>query len=162
MASDYEVGYGRPPKHTRFKKGQSGNPRGRPKGRKNRGSVVREAIEREVTIRENGKTRKVTVFEALVESMVSKALKGSINDQIKLIGLIEKHVPEKLKDIRDEISHIRVELVASDGNGRPANKRFLTDQYQKRQDIAVSQDEEDPDLIAAWKATGIDDETEAN
>ena len=32
MARDYEIGYGRPPKHTQFKKGQSGNPEGRPKG----------------------------------------------------------------------------------------------------------------------------------
>ncbi len=85
MSNDYTVGYGKPPEHTRFQKGRSGNPAGRPKGRRNKGSVVREVIERKVTIRENGKARKVPVFEALVESMVAKALKGSFNEQIKLI-----------------------------------------------------------------------------
>ena len=60
---------------------------------------MREIIERKVTLRENGKTRRVSVFEALVESLVAKALKGSVNDQIKLVQLIEKHAPEQLEDI---------------------------------------------------------------
>ena len=99
MSEDYEVGYGRPPRHTQFPKGQSGNPRGRPTGVRNKGSVVREVIERRVTIRENGIQRTVTVFEALVEKLVSKALQGSVNDQIKLIQVIEKHAPEQFEDI---------------------------------------------------------------
>ena len=99
MSEDYEVGYGRPPRHTQFPKGQSGNPRGRPTGVRNKGSVVREVIERRVTIRENGIQRTVTVFEALVEKLVSKALQGSVNDQIKLIKLFEKHAPEQFEDI---------------------------------------------------------------
>ena len=99
MSEDYEVGYGRPPRHTRFPKGRSGNPAGRPRGCRNKRSVVRGIIERKVTLRENGKTRRVSVFEALVESLVAKALKGSVNDQIKLVQLIEKHAPEQLEDI---------------------------------------------------------------
>ena len=99
MSEDDEVGYGRPPQHTRFPKGRSGNPAGRPRGCRNKRSVVREIIERKVTLRENGKTRRVSVFEALVESLVAKALKGSVNDQIKLVQLIEKHAPEQLEDI---------------------------------------------------------------
>ena len=97
MMEDYEVGYGKPPKATRFKPERSGNPKGRPRGHGNQRSVIREVIDRKVTLRENGRTRRVSVFEALVESLVAKALKGSINDQIKLIRLIEKHAPEKLE-----------------------------------------------------------------
>ena len=97
MMEDYEVGYGKPPKATRFKPERSGNPKGRPRGRRNKRSVIREVIDRKVTLRENGRTRRVSVFEALVESLVAKALKGSINDHIKLIQLIEKHAPEKLE-----------------------------------------------------------------
>ena len=41
---DYDVGYGKPPRHTRFKKGQSGNPRGRPSGSKNLATVLSEAL----------------------------------------------------------------------------------------------------------------------
>ena len=97
MMEGYEVGYGKPPKATRFKPERSGNPKGRPRGRRNQRSVVREVIDRKVTLRKNGRTRRVSVFEALVESLVAKALKGSINDQIKLIQLIEKYAPEKLE-----------------------------------------------------------------
>ena len=116
MSEDYEVGYGRPPRHTQFPKGQSGNPRGRPTGVRNKGSVVREVIERRVTIRENGIQRTVTVFEALVEKLVSKALQGSVNDQIKLIQFIEKHAPEQLEDIdlvRPDLSALSDEDLAA-------------------------------------------------
>ena len=41
---DYEVGYGKPPRHTRFTKGQSGNPRGRPPGAKNLKTLLSEAL----------------------------------------------------------------------------------------------------------------------
>jgi hypothetical protein len=41
---DYEVGYGKPPRETRFAKGQSGNPRGRPSGAKNFATLLREAL----------------------------------------------------------------------------------------------------------------------
>lgn len=111
MSDDDDVGYGKPPRHTRFEKGRSGNPKGRPKGGRNKGSVIRSIIDRKVTVRENGRKRRVTVFEALVESMTAKALRGSINDQIKLLQLIEKHAPEKLRDGRAEDHRVIVEFV---------------------------------------------------
>lgn len=155
---DYEVGYKKPPKRTRFSKDQSGNPKGRPKGRKNKGSVIREIIERKVTIGKNGKEQKVTVFEALVESMVSKALNGSINDKVKLIQLIEKHLPEKLKDMENEVSKIVIEFVDSDGYGRPADRSMWEDWHWEVHAEQVAERNKNPEVIAAWKAAGFDDE----
>src|SRR5260370_31334050 len=57
---DYEVGYGKPPLHTRFKKGQSGNPRGRPRGAKNFTSLVSDALDQRVVVTENGKRREIS------------------------------------------------------------------------------------------------------
>ena len=57
---DYEVGYRNPPHHTQFKKGQSGNPRGRPCGSKNLKTLVNEVLNELVTITENGRRRKIT------------------------------------------------------------------------------------------------------
>jgi hypothetical protein len=63
---DYEVGYGKPPRHTRFAKGQSGNPRGRPCGAKNFTTLLEEALDEPVTVTENGGRRKVSKRQAIV------------------------------------------------------------------------------------------------
>ena len=67
---DYEVGYGKPPHHTRFKTGRSGNPRGRPCGSKNLKTLVSEALNEPVIITENGRRRKITKREAIVRQVV--------------------------------------------------------------------------------------------
>ena len=68
---DYEVGYGKPPHHTRFMKGQSGNPRGRRCGSKNLRTLLSEALNEPVTITENGRRRKITKREAIVREVVN-------------------------------------------------------------------------------------------
>ena len=79
---DYEVGYGRPPAHTQFKKGQSGNPRGRPKRQEEEMSDImhRVAMER-ITITINGKRQSMTWAELLARENLNKARKhiGSMN-----------------------------------------------------------------------------------
>jgi len=67
---DYEVGYRNPPHHTQFKKGQSGNPRGRPCGSKNLKTLVNEVLNELLTITENGRRRKITKREAIVRQVV--------------------------------------------------------------------------------------------
>ena len=62
-ARDYKVGYKKPPLHSRFKKGQSGNPRGRPRGAKNFSSVLNDALNQPVFVTENGRRRKISKRE---------------------------------------------------------------------------------------------------
>jgi hypothetical protein len=76
MAEEEKVGYGKPPKAHRFKPGQSGNPKGRPKGRKNRRTVITEQLDRMTMIRENGKPVRLTVRELLGKVLVNQAAKG--------------------------------------------------------------------------------------
>src|SRR5437764_13209619 len=71
--SDYEVGYSKPPQHTRFAKGQSGNPRGRPSGAKNFTTLLREALNEPVIVTENGGRRKVSKRQAIVTQLVNRS-----------------------------------------------------------------------------------------
>jgi hypothetical protein len=76
---DEEVGYRNPPRHTRFKKGQSGNSAGRPRKEKTAPdfeSQARAALRETVRIREGGKTKKVTTAVAIAKSVVAQASKG--------------------------------------------------------------------------------------
>ncbi|OUS36931.1 hypothetical protein A9Q94_07590 [Rhodobacterales bacterium 56_14_T64] len=85
---EFEVGYGKPPKNTRFKKGVSGNPNGRRKGTKNVGSMVRETFMRKITITENGKKKRVPVLEALLRQLVNGALKGEVRHMDRVLKLL--------------------------------------------------------------------------
>jgi len=60
------VGYGRPPVATRFRKGVSGNPRGRPKGSRNFATIVAATLGERLTITENGRRKRITKLEAAV------------------------------------------------------------------------------------------------
>jgi hypothetical protein len=71
-----KVGYGNPPKTHRFKPGRSGNPRGRPKGAKNEATILRDLMRRKIQMRQDGRTRTVTVLEAMLLRFAEDALKG--------------------------------------------------------------------------------------
>src|ERR1700726_5180683 len=70
---DYEGGYRKPPGHTRFTKGRSGNPRGRSPGAKNLKTLLSEALNACVIVSDNGGRRKITKPEAITTHLVNPA-----------------------------------------------------------------------------------------
>jgi Family of unknown function (DUF5681) len=73
---DYEVGYGKPPKHSQFPNGQSGNSKGRPRGSKNKATLFDEALDERITITENGKRRKITKRKAGYKQLANQVAQG--------------------------------------------------------------------------------------
>jgi hypothetical protein len=86
--SDYEVGYGRPPKDGRFKSGKSGNPNGRPKGQRNLRTVLEETLKQRVKVREGDRVRSLSKLDSVVLNIVHKAIQGDPKAQVNLINLM--------------------------------------------------------------------------
>jgi hypothetical protein len=81
----YEVGYKKPPKHTRFQPGQSGNPNGRPAGSKSFRTLIDRELSTKVTVREGGRVLHLTKRELLVKQMIKKAIEGDHRSQQTLL-----------------------------------------------------------------------------
>lgn len=93
--SDYAVGYGKPPKKGQFKPGQSGNPKGRPKACKNFSTVLVNELSERLTVKEGGKTRRLTKMEAVTKQLVAKALKGDARALGELFRQIKAYWPDE-------------------------------------------------------------------
>jgi hypothetical protein len=97
---NYTVGYGKPPKDTQFKKGHSGNRKGRPKGATNKVTedgilthIAREAY-REISVNDGTKTLTLPLVIVFIRSLMQKAAKGDLRAINKALELLEK-VEEK-------------------------------------------------------------------
>jgi hypothetical protein len=84
----YEVGYGKPPKHAQFKKGQSGNLQGRPKGTLNLATVLDRTLREQVVINENGQRKTITKMQAAVKQLVNQAASGDLAALRQLMALV--------------------------------------------------------------------------
>lgn len=125
MSEDDEIGYGKPPKKHRFKKGQSGNPRGRPKGSRNLLTDVREVLNLRVSVRKDGAATKMSTQRAVLHRLGEKALKGDQRAIEKVIDLAG-HVME-----RDEMRNHEHDLTQNDHD---ILARFLERQEGKSDD----------------------------
>jgi hypothetical protein len=86
----YRVGNKKPPLHTRFKRGRSGNPKGRPKGRFNFARVLMEELGRSVHVVKNGKPVKFTNDKLFAASLVKDAITKGPQDKALLLKAIQQ------------------------------------------------------------------------
>ena len=86
----YNVGFGKPPKGGMFQKGQSGNPKGRPKGVKNFKTELVSVLRSKVTVTVAGKPKSVSVVEAALMRLREKALKGDLRALEIVLGYAEE------------------------------------------------------------------------
>jgi hypothetical protein len=106
----YEIGYGKPPSGTRFAKGQSGNPKGRPKGSINLATIMSKVGRRRIKVKVNGCTKTMTTLEAVVTQTQNQALSGdsrAAKDYLNLHRVCEDPeqtaIPPAAPDERDKM-----------------------------------------------------------
>ena len=120
------VGYKRPPVATRFKPGQSGNPKGRKKEVRNFKTDVRNELDEMITVREGGREMKITKQRALVKTLVAAAIKGDTRATNALVSFCAKAFSDRDDDQSNaqpqpEDLDILEEFVAREAKRRRSN-----------------------------------------
>jgi len=132
--ANYTVGYGRPPKHSRFKPGQSGNPRGRPAGSANARTTVAQVLSEPIIVREGQHSRKMSKFEAMFQAHVNKAMKGDARAATFVFNLASR-------------TGLLAEVEAETPTPLPAEDRAGIDDFLRRQaGFATGERERKPEM----------------
>jgi len=102
-ASDYVVGYRRPPKASQFMAGKSGNSKGRPKGSRPVGAILQDITQQKVAVTEKGKTRRIPAHEVMLRRFVNDAMRRDPRAMKLLLLLVDRYaeLPETTPNLGD-------------------------------------------------------------
>jgi Family of unknown function (DUF5681) len=90
MTDKFDIGYGKPPQASRFKPGQSGNPKGRPKGSNNIHLELEAELSEKICVREDGQELQISKRRALIKALIAKAIRGDTRAALAVIELSAK------------------------------------------------------------------------
>lgn len=111
MAKKYDVGYSKPPQHTQFKKGQSGNPAGRPKGARSLQEELKRLLAAKTKIKSNGVIKTVPAVRALGIMLMQKAMAGDVRALSKIVEIAGPGMTDELKAAAGELSPTDLDML---------------------------------------------------
>ena len=121
----YDVGFGKPPEHTRFKPGQSGNPKGRPKGSLNLASALNRALKEKVVVVENGRRKSLTKLDVAIKGLVNRAVTGDAKAMQQMLALgplvgVDTNTASTAMDAND--AAVMADILARFGGGETSER----------------------------------------
>jgi hypothetical protein len=132
-ASEVAVGYGRPPKATQFRKGTSGNPKGRPKGSRPIGAVLHDILGQRISVTENGRTRRLPALEVMLRRLANDAMRSEPIALKLMLSLFDRYGESAETTIKlDEILEDDKAILANFLKGAPAPPSTSTRKSRKR------------------------------
>ena len=159
---NYKVGKGRPPVETRWKPGQSGNPRGRRKGRRNLESMFFGELHRRVVVVENGKRRKITKGEATMKQLINAAMKGDPRAIQTMINIIKMMGDQKLPATEQQPVVRRKRFTLSIFEKDLAGRRFQIDPKTNKRITGKPVDFDDDDSSESEDPTAASEDPTAS
>ena len=112
MSDDQDGSHRDRPRSHRFKPGQSGNPRGRPRGTRNLWTDLTQLLKKRIPVREDGETRHISRQEAILLSLYSKAVRGDVRAIMSILTMLMKLEPATAsKPDQDDVSQRDQEII---------------------------------------------------
>jgi hypothetical protein len=108
---NYKIGYGKPPKAKQFKRGKSGNPKGRPKGSRNLATDLASELGEQITVREDGRSHRISKQRALIKSLMARALQGDVRATAAMLSLYARVITEPPEDMNEPIEADELEIL---------------------------------------------------
>ncbi len=143
---DYEVGYRRPPQNKRFRKGRSGNPKGRPRGAKNLTTLLDQVLAEPVIVTEQGKRRRITKREAMLKQLANKAASGDAKAMQLLLAQLRAHEASSEVHVEDRGDEVAEQLVMLE-------RLTVEERFEFRRLLAKAQGDSEP--VAAEESAAI-------
>jgi hypothetical protein len=110
---DYAVGYSRPPAEHRFRLGNKAG--GRKKGSQNRNLVIEQVLFEQITVREGGRLKKMSVLKAILKKITTEALTGDNKAALAVIGIAHKKgllTPEQEEEVEENLTENEKAILA--------------------------------------------------